>query len=58
MISPRDIHTGNTIQTQQAIFRNIYIYAIVINEERTQESKESKEGQEGGFGGRKGKGEM
>lgn len=38
MVSPKDMHTGNNIQSEQAIFRTIYAYTQVpvtaINEKK------------------------
>lgn len=62
VVSPKNIHTNNIIQTEQAIFRSIYLYtymhAIEIGENRGHEFEEEWGGCIGGLGGRKGKKEM
>lgn len=55
MVNPESKYTGNIIQTEQAIFRNIYTYMHItmVNEKRSDEFQKDKEGYVGGFGGRK-----
>lgn len=44
MVSPVNIHTSNTIETEQVIFENLHViyaykYVIKINEKRGHESE-------------------
>lgn len=64
MVYPENIHRSNIIQTEQVIFRNVYVYSYthvhvrISGEKEAMNLKESGEGYLEELGGSKWKGEM
>ena len=60
MVNPENIHTSNIIQTEQVIFRNIYVYTymcvMTINTKGSHEFERQPNRSIGGFRERKKKG--
>jgi hypothetical protein len=53
MVSPENIHTSDIIQTEQVIFRNIYVYTyrcVTTITEKSHEFERARDGLEGEVG--------